>query len=370
MGRSIDGMRSDPRRLWYNRTMATFIPTPPTVAQPRYTTLTVGTCNLLNLALPGRHFYDGQLPYSSSEYDSKVDWIGQRMQALNADVLAVQEVWDEDALKEAVHRSGLHYAVVAAPGAENGPGQQGAQLTPRVGLVSRIKVESLVSLNGFAREAVVDIPGLGPHTDFQRPPLLATLKMKQGQTFCVLVAHLKSKRPKFLQDDAGKPLEDAEDPAVQAIASMRSLLMRAGEALALRLKVVELLHRTRLPLILMGDLNDSPHSSTTQLIAATSQVNYDTGARDHALFNAWDAQGEFGLRRDVAYSHIYQGMPEILDQIFVSEELVPDSRASIGDVRRVEVFNDHLHEGRSRTRSDHGFVRALLRFDLERMARA
>ena len=36
---------------------------------------------------------------------------------------------------------------------------------------------------------------------------------------------------------------------------MRSLLMRAGEALALRLKVVELLHRTRLPLILMGDLN-------------------------------------------------------------------------------------------------------------------
>ncbi len=39
-------------------------------------------------------------------------------------------------------------------------------------------------------------------------------------------------------------------------------------------------------------------------------------------------------------------------------------RDAIGDVRRVEVFNDHLHEGRDRSRSDHGFVRALLRLKL------
>jgi hypothetical protein len=30
-------------------------------------------------------------------------------------------------------------------------------------------------------------------------------------------------------------------------------------------------------------------------------------------------------------------------------------------VRRVDYFNDHLHEGRDGSRSDHGFVRALLR---------
>ena len=38
------------------------------------------------------------------------------------------------------------------------------------------------------------------------------------------------------------------------------------------------------------------------------------------------------------------------------------SRRALGDVKRVEVFNDHLHEGRERTRSDHGFVRARLRW--------
>jgi endonuclease/exonuclease/phosphatase family metal-dependent hydrolase len=333
-------------------------------ALPRWATLMVATCNVLNLAQPGRHFYDGQESYTQNEFDRKVDWLGDRFKALNADVIAVQEVWDELALRAAVARSGLQYGVVAVPGAENGPGQHGAQGTPRVGIVTRLKVESLQSMADFPVAAVVQVPGLGLHTRFERPPLIAHLRLRHGQPLCVITAHLKSKRPKFLEDSEGKIHEDTADPAVQALASLRSLIMRAGEALALRLKVVELLHQTRTPLVLMGDLNDSPHSVTTQLIAATSQVAYDKGANDHALFSAWDVQGEAALRRDVAYSHIHQGYPEVLDQVLVSEEFVATSRRTLGDVRRVEVFNDHLFEGRDRSRSDHGFVRALLRIRL------
>ncbi|WP_439115252.1 endonuclease/exonuclease/phosphatase family protein [Hydrogenophaga sp.] len=331
---------------------------------PRFATLMVATANVLNLAQPGRHFYDGQDPYSQAEFERKVNWLGERIKVLNADVLAVQEVWDEVALRAAIARSGLQYSAVSVPGTENGPGQHGAQGTPQVGIVTRLKVESIESLADFPDAAVVDVPGIGSQTKFERPPLLATLRMKHGQPVAFITAHLKSKRPKFLQDANGQPLEDPADPAVQAVASLRSLIMRASEALALRLKVVELLHRTRLPLVLMGDLNDSPHSVTTQLIAATSQTAFDKGARDHALYSAWDVQGEAALRRDVAYSHIHQGYPEVLDQVLVSEEFVATSRASLGDVRRVEVFNDHLFEGRDRSRSDHGFVRALLRVRL------
>jgi endonuclease/exonuclease/phosphatase family metal-dependent hydrolase len=333
-------------------------------APERYATLMMATANVLNLALPRRHFYDGQNPYSETEYRRKTRWLGDRFKALNADVLSVQEVWDEAALQEAVSRCGLKYGFVRVPGAENGPGLAGAQGTPRVGFVTRLPVESFESLADFPAAAVVNIPGLGVHDRFERPPMLLTLRLKHGQPVGVITAHLKSKRPKFLKDDAGQALEDPNDPAVQAVASMRSLIMRAGEALALRLKVVELLHHTDLPLIVMGDLNDSPHSVTTQLIAATSQTAYDRSARDSALFSAWDVQGEAALRRDVAYSHIHQGYPEVLDQMLVSEEFVATSRASIGDVRRVEVFNDHLFEGRDRSKSDHGFVRALLRLKM------
>ena len=115
-------------------------------------------------------------------------------------------------------------------------------------------------------------------------------------------------------------------------------------------------------------LRDSDPATATRCTpatnAATTSAAYDKGARDTALYNAWDVQVGAALRRDVAYSHIHQGYPEVLDQVLVSEEFVATSRGSLGDVRRVEVFNDHLFEGRDRSRSDHGFVRALLRLRL------
>ena len=328
-------------------------------------TLMVATCNVLNLANPGRMFYDNQDPYSQAEFDRKLTWLGERFRALNADVLAVQEVWDEAAFKGALGRSGLRYDFVAVPGAENTAAQGGAQGTPRVGIATRLKVEALQSFAEFPPGLQVEVPGLGGHARFERPPLVATLHMKHGQALNVLTAHLKSKRPKFLQDAQGNATEDRDDPKVMALASLRSLIMRGAEAMALRCLVIDLLHHTSVPLVVLGDFNATPDSVTTQLICATHEIAFDRGARDVALFNAYTLQGDAALKRDVAYSHIHQGSPSVLDQILVSEEFLHNGRNSIGDVRRVDYFNDHLHEGRDRSRSDHGFVRALLRLRMQ-----
>ena len=180
-------------------------------------TLMVATCNVLNLANPGRLFYENQDPYSQTEFDRKLTWLGDRFRMLNADVLAVQEVWDDAAFKGALGRSGLRYDFVAVPGAENDATHTGAQGTPRVGIATRLKVDALQSFAEFPPGFQVEIPGLGLHTRFERPPLVATLRMKHGQSLNVLTAHLKSKRPKFLQDDQGRPLEDPDDPNVAAV---------------------------------------------------------------------------------------------------------------------------------------------------------
>jgi endonuclease/exonuclease/phosphatase family metal-dependent hydrolase len=325
-----------------------------------WATLTVASCNLLNLALPGRAFYANQEPYGAEEQAKKLDWLGAMLARLNADVLGLQEVWDESTLKAVVARSGLRYGLVAAPGAENG-----AVGTPRVGLATRLEVEALSSMAEFASLERVMVPELGEYTRFERPVLKATLRTRHGQLLHVLVVHLKSKRPKFLQDPNGEPLEDRDDPRVAARAALRALLMRGAEAAALRGIVTDLIRRTREPLILLGDMNDAPHAVTTQMIGATEAVAYDREARDVALFHALDVQSEPALRRDLAYSHVHQGWPELIDQVWVSEEFVAGSKFALGDVRRVEVFNDHLHESRERWRSDHGFVRALLRMRLQ-----
>lgn len=319
-------------------------------------TLTVASCNLLNLAQPGHAFYPNQEPYDADEQARKLDWLGAQFARLNADVIGCQEVWDERALAGAVARSGLRYTTVRAPGAE-----QGTEGTPRVGLVTRLALESLESIQEFRPADRVQVPEIGDHTRFERPVLKAALRMRHGALLHVLVAHLKSKRPKYLLDEAGQPLEDRDDPRVTARATLRSLVMRAAEAAALRSLVVDLIHRSREPLLLLGDMNDGPQSVTSQMIAATSAVAYDRAARDVALFHAYDVQTGPSLRRDMAYSHVHQGWPEILDQIWVSEEFVAGSKFALGDVLRVDYFNDHLHDGRERWRSDHGFVRALLR---------
>jgi predicted extracellular nuclease len=335
--------------------------TPTQPDQRMVTTLTVATANVLNLANLGRRFYANQDVYSQNEFERKIEWLGGRIAAINADVLAVQEVWDEAAMKAAVSRSGLRYSTVSVPGAENNENNSGAQNTPRVGIVTRLEVERLESFSEFPPALRLHIPGVGEHAKFERAPLLATLRMKHGQVVHVLTAHLKSKRPKFLQDDKGELLEDREDEKITALATLRSLMMRGAEAAAMRHIVIDVLKRTHEPLIVMGDFNDGPHSVTTQIIAATGEVAYDKGARDAALWNAYEVQGEMALKRDVAYSHVHQGFPEVLDQILVSEEFLPRSKFSIGDVRRVDYFNDHLQEGKDRTRSDHGFVRAVIR---------
>lgn len=351
---------------------------PPSAAQPattdrnthpdrsENTSLTVATANVLNLALSNRRYYANQDPYSQRDYDRKMAWLGGRIAALNADILAVQEVWDEAALQDAVKASGLHYHTVIVPGAENDAtkGLNGAANTPRVGIVTRLEVEHIESFSEIPLAMQLHVPDIGLQTKFERPPLWATLRMKHGQRVHVLTAHLKSKRPKFLQDVNGQASEDHEDENTLARATLRSLVIRGAEACALRAIVVNVLKRTHEPLIVMGDFNDAPHSVTTQIIAATGEVAYDKGARDTALFNAYESQGEMALKKDVAYSHIHQGSPEVLDQILISEELLRSSRFSIGDVRRVDYFNDHLQEGKDRAKSDHGFVRAVFRIRL------
>ena len=329
---------------------------PDTQEPPSPATLVLATCNTLNLANPGRVFYDNVESYDVDEYARKVHWLGGMLRRVNADVVALQEVWDESALRDVIAASGLRYPHVAAPGAE-----QGAQGTPRVGLASRCRVVEVRSHQAFTPSHAVPVPELGEHRAFERPVLEALIELPgERGTLRVLVAHLKSKRPKFLQDAAGNPLEDRDDPAVLARAQVRSLVMRATEAAALRMLVVQRLLDTREPLVLMGDLNDGPHSMTSQIVAATQSIAFDRSARDIALFHAPEVQSDPSIRRDFAYSHLHQGWPDVLDQIWVSEEFVASSKFASGDVRRVEFFNDHLHEGRDRTKSDHGLVRALV----------
>ena len=322
----------------------------------------VATANLLNFANPGRIYYKNAPEYDHVSYQRKLKGLSQLLYHTYAYILAVQEVWDSDALEALAVSLGFDKQHVFIPQASNRANDPithglGAQGTPAVGLVSRFERLSTSSLVEIKPQAVIDIPDLGLYRQFNRPPLLVRYDV-YGQPITVLTAHLKSKRAYHLRDDNGQLLEDIDDPNIRVRAKLRSLCMRAAEAASIRMVLIEHMKHTREPVILLGDMNDVTDSVTTQLMAETGEVNYDKGMRDVALFDAARIQTRYGWMKDVAYTHIHQGVPEVIDQLFVSEEFLADSKYALAEVERVDYFNDHLKWDYEDRVTDHGIVRA------------
>ena len=325
----------------------------------------IATANLLNFANPDRLYYPNAPAYSEDEYSHKLRGITDLLSKAHADIIAVQEVWDSEALTALAVSLGFKPEHVVIPLASNDSESsytqgRGAQDTPAVGIISRFAHLESNLLEEVSPKAVIDIPDMGLYQRFNRPPLLLRVDAF-GQPITIITAHLKSKRAFFLRDEAGNLIEDMNDPNIRIRAKLRSLCMRAAEAASIRLFIIEKLQHTREPLILLGDMNDVTESVTTQLLTETGEVNYDKSMRDIALFDAARIQARYGWMKDVAYTHIYQGMPEVIDQLFVSEEFLPDSKFSLGQVERVDYFNDHLKWDYADRVIDHGIIRAKIK---------
>ncbi|WP_201508743.1 endonuclease/exonuclease/phosphatase family protein [Psychrobacter alimentarius] len=327
----------------------------------------IATANLLNFANPDRVYYENAPAYSQHQYQHKLRGITDLLVKAHADIIAVQEVWDSQALEELAVALGFEPKHVVAPLASNDRASsytqgRGAQNTPAVGIISRFEQLECSLLEDILPKAVIDIPDIGLYQRFNRPPLVLRVNA-HGQPITIVTTHLKSKRAFFLRDENGDLLEDMDDPNIRVRAKLRSLCMRAAEAASIRMSIIERLHHTREPLILLGDMNDVTGSVTTQLMAETGEVNYDKSMRDIALFDAARIQSRYDWMRDVAYTHIYQGMPEVIDQLFVSEEFLPDSKFSLGQVERVDYFNDHLKWDYADRVIDHGIIRAKIKLN-------
>ena len=327
----------------------------------------IATANLLNFANPNRIYYENEPAYDDKAYKHKLQGMTELLSKAHADIIAVQEVWDSKALEALAISLGFKAENVVIPLASNDSASpytqgKGAQNTPAVGIISRFERLETSLLEDIEPKAVIDIPDIGPYQRFNRPPLVVRV-YAYGQPITIVTAHLKSKRAFFLRDENGHLLEDMDDPNIRVRAKLRSLCMRAAEAASIRMSIMERLHHTREPLILLGDMNDVTNSVTTQLMTETGEVNYDKGLRDVALFDAARIQARYGWMKDVAYTHIYQGIPEVIDQLFVSEEFLPDSKFSLGQVERVDYFNDHLKWDYADRVTDHGIIRAKIKIN-------
>lgn len=302
------------------------------------------TFNVCNLAPPGVKLYDNLLPTTEAEYEAKLNWTAHQLDLLDADVIGFQEIFAQATLKEVLartqrYRDAFHLGFDPDPAA--------MRLTPSVALVSRLPLAGAAPMVDFPPG--IELPvGSRDAARFTRAPLHAVVTVSPGVLVDVVVVHLKSRRPDYRAGDTG------EDPALYALACLRSLIRRGTEAAALRVLLTEMGRANRRPRVVLGDFNDVADSVTTSIVLGAGTPLGDR------LYDATQVQRRVGHARHLGFSSVHEGHYSTIDHILVSEEFNGALPNAIGEVVDVLYLNDHLDLD-LREASDHGQVLARIR---------
>jgi endonuclease/exonuclease/phosphatase family metal-dependent hydrolase len=264
--------------------------------------LTIATWNLENLFLPGTEAG----PPDQATYDAKLASLAAMIGQIAPDVLAVQEVGDDQAFAD------LQAALDGDWHAELSPDADDRGI--RVGFLSRRPIDQVERIRAFpAGTDPVRLQDDG----------LTTTQMGRGALrvqvsgIDLITTHLKSKLQSY-PDGRFTPHDEGERARYAGYA----LSLRAAEAITLRAHTTALLGAGR-TVVVLGDLNDEPLAATTQILLGPPGSEFKTGGFDVA--DKGDAQRLWNLApmlpADHAFSRIYNGRPELIDHILVSHPL-------------------------------------------------
>jgi len=334
------------------------------------TQISFAACNLYNLNEPGLPMYRDSSGWSQGEYEKKIAWTAQALNTSPADVWAFQELWHEDSLAKVVDAAGLanNVTLLIPPNHSGG----------RIVCAAAVRKEWLIG----EPEWIVDFPeifrlssqGDDPQTpaidvqinQFSRPVLHFEIKPRSnGKRIHVYVCHFKSKGPTQIYREDWYA-RDVYSRHSEAIGGAISTIRRTAEATALRLMLTERLKDSDTPVIILGDLNDSQHSNTLNIL--TGQPNYllsglSRGGSDVDLYSVSTLQ-EYRSMRDVYYTHVFKNTRESLDHILVSEQFYDNSRKRLWAFKGMYIRNDHLNTDNHKEMgsTDHGIVRATFEY--------
>jgi endonuclease/exonuclease/phosphatase family metal-dependent hydrolase len=299
------------------------------------TSFTVMTWNVENLFRPNT----GGQKLDQAGYDRKLANLAEVIGLIRPSVLGLQELGGEGPLADLQAALGGDYphAVFSEKPDDRGIG---------VGFLSRLAFTSENHLTDMPAKALTSMPDGkgGTITEMGRGAVEIAVR-PGGRTVHVITAHLKSKLVTYAN---GKFFTKDEDERARGAAL--ALARRTAEAVALRVYANTLMIGNQTPLLLVGDLNDSPDAVTTQILLGPldgDPTRPDQGD-DVRLYNLADKIPEADR-----YTRIFNGQHELIDHVLVSYDILFDvqqvdtytrSTPSITanpDLRRKDEFTDH-----------------------------
>jgi endonuclease/exonuclease/phosphatase family metal-dependent hydrolase len=354
--------------------------------------------NLYNLQRPGQPMYATSRPYTEEEYAAKIAWKAAQIRALDADVIAFQEVWSREALADLFAAAGLadsHGFAFIKEGAWDGIAVAAAVRRPwRIkaairhkdfpeGFVLKKRRRTMAQIRANPTRAdteVIRSPDLDTdpeflpsHEDdalsveiaqFSRSPLEVvvehgTARRPAPPPISVFCTHLKSKLSTRLD------IEEFRNPRVrphqEALGAAISTIRRVAEAAALRIILTARLAGTDTPCVVLGDLNDGQYSATLAVLSGQPSFRLfaasTAGKRSDIGLYTGVAMQQLRSLGDVYYTYEHRNVREVIDHVLVSEQFYEHSEKRLWAFRELRVVNDHV-DAPARATTDHGIVRA------------
>jgi len=290
--------------------------------------LKVMTWNVENLFSPSEEGFDSaeELQTAKDTFDEKIALLKKVINQAAPDIIGFQEIGDEEALSKLQTALG-NYPHSAISNYPDGRGIRNAFLCKHA-IQDR---QDIVNFPAGVAQLIFSLDGYGntrPVTRLGRGALYVCFD-KEGTRFHAIVAHLKSKLITYPRPNGVSfvPRNEFERTNGAGIALHR----RTAEVTTLRHRVNALLKADGArPLVVMGDFNDVPYAQTSLILNGPEGSTIGTGGFNRPdkgdntrLFNLVSL---FPEGRD--FSRIHHGVGELLDQILVSEELLPRDEAT------------------------------------------
>lgn len=368
---------------------------------------TLASFNVKNLIGADQEYYRFQ-SYTPEEHAWKVDWMADQILSMDADIIGLQEIFEEDALRHVIeetnergaalnaavipsrdkryHRKAIfkklgfdpydtrHIAFAKNVNDTGEPGHRrpGVAVLSRFGFVGDPEViQDLPEPLDIPMQDLTGVDGGSIRITRLSRPILKVRVPVGDHVVTLFNCHLKSKLGEFPRPDHGGPAPEADltqyDPIGRALGSLRAAVRRMAEAWVLRREIVKELEAGN-PVAVTGDFNDGENAVSSEIISGeTPFKNYAwmlrhdaetprdrySEAEDHQIRAALlkmqlvSAENLFLRKslRDVVYTTAFGGVHESIDQIYLSRHFNPDNPNRIGDMEYFSVFNDHLTDG-------------------------
>jgi endonuclease/exonuclease/phosphatase family metal-dependent hydrolase len=270
-----------------------------------------------------KDFFVPRLEGERAVVEAKVANVAANLRRANADVVALQEVGAPELLKRLVERelAALGYGA-SVVGTEDRRGLRNAILSRLPLLWSHVHAADALPFPAFVEGDPDPFPGRIP---LRRGVVHVRVDAGGGLgEVDVLTAHFKSGLPFARRTKDGAKIAD-ETPRDHGESAVRSLVLRAAEALYVRGLVDDLLRASPdRAVCVMGDLNDTAGSLPLRLVMGVAPLDQ---------FRLWSCTEDVAAER--RFSCYHGGGTSLIDHVLVSERLF---RAR----KEVAIYNEAL----------------------------